>query len=59
LLCAGAQRAAGSADDAHEHFIALHDVGRLLDDNDDRLRDALERNARIIDAAARDRPDAR
>ena len=45
--------------DADEHFIALHDVGRLLRDDDDRLRDALERNARIIDAAARDRPDAR
>ncbi|HEX5618749.1 MAG TPA: hypothetical protein VFX51_10025 [Solirubrobacteraceae bacterium] len=52
LFCAGAQRAAGSGDDAHEHFIALHDVGRLLRDDDDRLRDALERNARIIDAAA-------
>ena len=31
----------------HEHFIALHDVGRLLRGDDDRLRDALERNARI------------
>lgn len=51
-LCAGAQRAEGSADDAYEFFVALHEAGRLLPDDDDRLRDALERNARIIDAAA-------
>lgn len=57
-LCAGAQRAAGSAEDAYKHFIALHDAGRLLPDDDDRLRDALERNARIIDAAAVVIPDA-
>src|SRR5215207_1855636 len=57
-LCAGAQRAAGSADDAYEHFIALHEAGRLLPDDDDRLRDALERNARIIDAAAAVIPEA-
>jgi hypothetical protein len=57
-LCAGAQRAAGSADDAYEYFIALHDAGRLLPDDDDRLRDALERNTRIIDAAAAVIPEA-
>jgi hypothetical protein len=57
-LCAGAQRAAGSADDAYEHFIALHAAGRLLPDDDDRLRDALERNARIIDGAAAVIPEA-
>jgi hypothetical protein len=57
-LCAGALRAAASADDAYEHFIALHDAGRLLPDDDDRLRDTLERNARIIDAAAAAIPDA-
>jgi hypothetical protein len=51
-LCAGALRAAGSAEDAYEHFIALHDAGRLLPDDDDRRRDALERNACIIDGAA-------
>jgi hypothetical protein len=57
-LCAGAQRAAGSAEDAYEHFIALHNAGRLLPDDDDRLRDALERNARVIDAAAAAIPQA-
>ena len=57
-LCAGAQRAAGSADDAYEHFVDLHAGGRLLPDDDDRLRDALERNARIIDAAAALIPEA-
>jgi hypothetical protein len=57
-LCAGAQRAGGSADDAYEHFIALHNSGRLLPDDDDRLRDELERNARIIDAAAAVIPEA-
>lgn len=57
-LCAGALRAAGSADDAYEHFIALQAAGRLLPDDDDRLRDALERNARIIDAAAAVIPEA-
>ncbi len=57
-LCASALRAAASADDAYEHFIALHDAGRLLPDDDDRLRDALERNARIIDAAATVIPEA-
>jgi hypothetical protein len=57
-LCAAAQRAEGSADDAYEHFIALHDTGRLLPDDDDRLRDALEHNARIIDAAAAVIPEA-
>src|SRR5919108_972390 len=34
-LCAAAQRAAGSADDAYEHFLALHDAGQLLPDDDD------------------------
>lgn len=57
-LCAGAQREEGSGDDAYEHFVALHDAGRLLPDDDDRLRDALERNARIINAAAAAIPDA-
>jgi hypothetical protein len=51
-LCAGAQREEGSGEDAYEHFSALHDAGQLLPDDDDRLRDDLERNARIIDAAA-------
>ena len=51
-LCAGALREQGSGDDAYEHFAALHQAGRLLPDADDQLRDALERNARIIDAAA-------
>jgi hypothetical protein len=51
-LCAGAQREDGSGEDAYELFAALHRAGRLLPDDDDRLRDALERNARIIDEAA-------
>lgn len=51
-LCASALREEGSGDDAYERFAALHDAGRLLPDDDDRLRDALERNARIIDAAS-------
>lgn len=55
-LCAAALREAGSADDAYEVFAALHDAGRLLPDDDDRLRDALERNARVIDAAASEIP---
>lgn len=42
----------GSGEDAYELFAALHRAGRLLPDDDDRLRDALERNARIIDDAA-------
>lgn len=50
-LCAGAQREQGSGEDAYEVFVALHRAGRLLPDEDDRLRDELERNARIIDAA--------
>lgn len=50
-LCAGAHREEGSGEDAYERFAALHGAGRLLPDDDDRLRDALERNARIIDAA--------
>ena len=51
-LCAGAQREEGSSEDAYEVFAALHRAGRLLPDEDDRLRDELERNARIIDDAA-------
>jgi hypothetical protein len=47
-LCAGAQREDGSGEDAYELFTALHQTGRLLPDGDDRLRDALERNARIV-----------
>ena len=50
-LCAGAQREEGSGEDAYEFFAALHRTERLLPDDDDRLRDALERNARIIDEA--------
>ena len=55
-LCAAAQREEDSRDDAYEVFTALHEAGRLLPDDDDRLRDALERNARIIDAAAAEIP---
>lgn len=51
-LCAGAQREEGSGEDAYELFAALHRTERLLPADDDRLRDALERNARIIDEAA-------
>jgi len=51
-LCAGAHREQGSGDDAYELFAALNRAGRLLPDDDDHLRDALERNARIIDAAS-------
>lgn len=57
-LCAGALREEGSADDAYEHFAALHEAGRLLPDDDDRLRDKLERNARIIDATTATVPGA-
>jgi hypothetical protein len=51
-LCAGARREEGSGEDAYEQFAALHRAQRLMPDADDRLRDALERNARIIAAAA-------
>lgn len=51
-LCAGALREEGSGDDAYELFAALHQADRLLPDEDDLLRDAVERNARIIDDAA-------
>jgi hypothetical protein len=51
-LCAGAHREQGSSEDAYEVFEELHCAGRLLPDDDDRLRDVLERNARVIDAAA-------
>jgi len=57
-LCAAAQREARATDDAFEYFAALHAAGRLLPDDDDRLRDALERNARIIDDAATTLPAA-
>lgn len=56
-LCAGAQREEGSGDDAYEHFATLHEAGRLLPNDDDRVRDGLERNARIIDAAAETIPE--
>lgn len=51
-LCAGARREDGSDEDAYEVFSALHRTGRLLPNKDDRLRDELERNARIINDAA-------
>jgi hypothetical protein len=57
-LCAGARREERSGDDAYKHFAALHTAGRLRPDGDDRLRDALERNARIIDTAAAAIPGA-
>lgn len=57
-LCAGSQREEGSGDDAYEHFAALHAAGQILPDDDDRLRDALERSARIIDAATATIPEA-
>jgi hypothetical protein len=50
-LCAGAQRDESSGHDAYQRFVSLHRTGRLLPDADDRLRDALERNARIINEA--------
>jgi hypothetical protein len=45
-------REQGARDDAYDFFAGLHASGRLLPDGDDRLRDALERNVRIVDAAA-------
>lgn len=57
-LCAGALSEEGSGDDAYELFAALHAAGRPLPDADDHLRDALERNARISDAAATAIPGA-
>lgn len=51
-LCAAALRERGSRNDPYEVFVALHEAGRLLPDDYDRLRDAAERNARIIDAVA-------
>lgn len=51
-LCAGAARAQGAGDDAYAVFLAIHRTDRLLPDRDDRLRDTLERNARVIDDAA-------
>lgn len=55
-LCAGALREDGSGEDAYEIFAGLHQAERLLPAEDDRLRDELERNARIIDAAAGEIP---
>jgi hypothetical protein len=57
-LLAGAQRAAGAREDAYEVFVALHDAGALLPDDDDRLRDVLERDARILSAARAEVPRA-
>lgn len=51
-LCAGAQRDENSGDDAYQHFVSLHQAGRLLPNEDDQLRDALERSARIVNEAA-------
>lgn len=51
-LCGAALREQGSRNDPYELFVALHDAGRLLPDDDDRERDALERDTRILDAAA-------
>ncbi len=50
-LLARAQRAAGSREDANEVFVALHMAGRLFPTDDDRLRDAFERDARVLSAA--------
>ena len=55
-LLAGAQRAAGSREDAYEAFVALHDAGRLLPTADDALRDAFERDARVLAAARTEAP---
>jgi hypothetical protein len=57
-LLAGAQREAGARDDAYEMFVASHEAGQLLPDDDDRLRDALERNARVLAAARAEVPRA-
>jgi hypothetical protein len=53
-----AHREQGSGEDAYEVFEELHRAGWLLPDDDDRLRDVLERNAHIIDAAADSIPAA-
>jgi hypothetical protein len=57
-LLAAAQREAGSRDDAYEVFVALHAAGALLPGDDDRLRDALERNARVLAATRAEVPRA-
>ena len=57
-LCAGALREEGPGEDAYQLFAALHKSGRLLPNDDDHLRDTLERNARIIDDAAASIPRA-
>lgn len=48
----------GLSEDAYEGFAALQQADRLLPDEGDRLRDALERNARIIDDATGSIPAA-
>jgi hypothetical protein len=55
-LLAGAQRAAGSRDDAYEMFVALHEAGQLLPTDDDRQRDVFERDARVLAAARAEAP---
>jgi hypothetical protein len=57
-LLAGAQRAAGSHSDAYEVFVALHAAGELLPNDDDRLRDVFERDARVLTAARAEAPPA-
>jgi hypothetical protein len=57
-LPAGAQRAAGSHGDAYEVFVALYEAGELLPDEDDRLRDVFERDARVLTAARAEAPRA-
>jgi hypothetical protein len=57
-LLAGAQRAAGSHSDAYEVFVALHAAGELLPNDDDRLRDVFERDARVLIAARAEAPPA-
>jgi hypothetical protein len=57
-LLAGAQRAAGSHSDAYEVFVALHEAGELLPNDDDRLRDVVERDARVLAAARTEAPAA-
>jgi hypothetical protein len=55
-LLAGSQRESGSRDDAYQLFAGLHEAGRLLPDEDDRLRDVLERDARVIAATRTEAP---
>lgn len=46
-LCAAHRREADSDDDAYAYFLALHDAGNLLPDDDDRLRDRAEAAVRL------------